>query len=1082
MSRVSGENWEAFLRHPVEETFIPVYEGTKALAWTLCVRFLGDRAEAEDAFQSAYCRLLSLAADPDARAEAAGADPEELIARLAIREADSLRKRLARRAARETPIAEEKMDHAMPVEEAAARREVRERVEGIVAALPERYRLPVQLHYFHGLPIGEVARALRLPPGTIAYRLRRALGKLDGTLRRAGLGPAARTFAGIAVGAALLQPSLSAATVFSRAQALAASTCGSGAVAAKTIAAGTVILGALSMKVAGTAVAVIVAVVLAFLLVRGGSREGVLPPPPPPVSRAERPVVTPPPESQTKVETPAKDESHPAEALAEPEEDMIAGTVRDSQTGEPLAGAVVRLGRRNPREAIADAEGAYSMLKPGKGDIALIASAEGHADRPAWVVRTGPGRSVLDFALDAAVTVTVIVVDEAGAPIASAEVIPSILGLDGAFDADKGVKTNAAGKAMLPKISRLQPLSIEVGKEGFRSTFMKLPAVTAGDSPPVTITLERLRSQARAIIGRVADPGGRPIAGAVVEWKDGSGFGSDTELYGKIRASTDRQGQYRLEFSSDFERCYLGVAAKGRAPSISREVKPGTPQQPTVMNFTLEPGHWLSGRTIDDGGRPLPGETVRVMPARDKDLIHQASAFPAVFREAKTDGEGRFQLEDLPGPKAAVLIFPARGDSRPIQEDTIEVDREADIVHKGWGVIRGRAVDARSGEPIVKFNIRLQGRIELSRADPGESFSSPEGRFVLSHLAQGETFGILVEAEGYMPEQIPGLSPLPEVETEEVEVALSPGSPLEGVVVEASSGAPIAGAWLLSTTWEKAPEILNLNWDDYKGVVPDFRKTASAGDGSFRLLEGKPGSLLIKAKGHRGLLIGPERRPEYRGVDGRLRIPLEGGERLSGICYEDGKPARDVSVDILRNAPPGAKGPEFAGQTRTDGAGRFTIDDLTPGMHVLEWTRQLPKPPEIDAAALPPLARSDLEAFYTRVTFRRRIEVKESLETEAELGKDLGSLTLRGHLVLRGLESPGDAKIMLRPASDDGEEISLRTGKLLEWRFACPFLRPGKYAVEAVVFSEGGQRKVNLATVEMTGDIERDFEVASGDR
>lgn len=114
--------------------------------------------------------------------------------------------------------------------------------------------------------------------------------------------------------------------------------------------------------------------------------------------------------------------------------------------------------------------------------------------------------------------------------------------------------------------------------------------------------------------------------------------------------------------------------------------------------------------------------------------------------------------------------------------------------------------------------------------------------------------------------------------------------------------------------------------------------------------------------------------------------------------------------------------------------------------------------------------------------FQRHVEVKEGLETEVELRKDLGSLTLWGHLVLRGFESPRHAKIVLRPASGDGEEISLRTGTLLEWRFACPFLRPGKYAVEAVIWAEGEKREVSLTPLEMSGDLERDFEVTAGGR
>jgi len=51
----------AFFDQPTEETFGAVYQATKRLVWTLCLRILRDRTDASDAFQSAYCRLLAMA-------------------------------------------------------------------------------------------------------------------------------------------------------------------------------------------------------------------------------------------------------------------------------------------------------------------------------------------------------------------------------------------------------------------------------------------------------------------------------------------------------------------------------------------------------------------------------------------------------------------------------------------------------------------------------------------------------------------------------------------------------------------------------------------------------------------------------------------------------------------------------------------------------------------------------------------------------------------------------------------------------------------------------------------------------------
>lgn len=87
----------------------------------------------------------------------------------------------------------------VPMEEAAepagpasqyhelAERSRDESVRRAVLALPQRYREPVVLYYFHEMDVGAVVRTLRLPEGTVKARLsrarellRRRFPKLDG--------------------------------------------------------------------------------------------------------------------------------------------------------------------------------------------------------------------------------------------------------------------------------------------------------------------------------------------------------------------------------------------------------------------------------------------------------------------------------------------------------------------------------------------------------------------------------------------------------------------------------------------------------------------------------------------------------------------------------------------------------------------------------------------------------------------------------------------------------------------------------------------------------------------------------------
>lgn len=219
--RMRQADWEAFCRNPVEATFEPIYESSKALVWTICVRILRDPEDAADAMQSTYCRLLRLA---QIQPEAAAADLQQAIYRLAVREANRLRMKRRRLTARE--VAVEQLPHTAMCQPQAQvlteRALLRERVEHIVDALPERYRVPLLLHYFNGLTHREVALALGTPVSTISNRIARAHHKLEPMLRRAGLGGALTVLAAIRAGAGPLQPpaQLTARVVYSRSDAI----------------------------------------------------------------------------------------------------------------------------------------------------------------------------------------------------------------------------------------------------------------------------------------------------------------------------------------------------------------------------------------------------------------------------------------------------------------------------------------------------------------------------------------------------------------------------------------------------------------------------------------------------------------------------------------------------------------------------------------------------------------------------------------------------------------------------------------------------------------------------------------------
>jgi len=225
MSSDDQKIWKAFLRHPAEETFAPVYERTKNLVYTICFQALRTEEDASDAFQRVYERLLAWVRDPQ------GADREAsmlwAVRRFAWLESDRLRKKRNRKLQKEFAV-----ENLPPVSsgdlsaaEIVQKRELRERLEALISILHPRYRIPIMLHYFHGMNQREIAETIGKSVHTVSSQIRRGIKKLGPMMKRAGLGKSAVVMGALAGAGQLLSPPqvLSAGAVFARADAFAAS-------------------------------------------------------------------------------------------------------------------------------------------------------------------------------------------------------------------------------------------------------------------------------------------------------------------------------------------------------------------------------------------------------------------------------------------------------------------------------------------------------------------------------------------------------------------------------------------------------------------------------------------------------------------------------------------------------------------------------------------------------------------------------------------------------------------------------------------------------------------------------------------
>jgi len=166
------------LRRNERDALAAMYDAYGQIAYGLAYRVLGQAGDAEDIVQESFLSLWRQADRLDARR---GSVRSLLLTIVHRRSIDVLRRRSGRN--------ERVLDEAQPIASAApdpidfaTQAEERERVQRALQELPAEQRTAVELTYFRGLTIAEMAEEEQIPLGTAKSRLRLALERMRKTL------------------------------------------------------------------------------------------------------------------------------------------------------------------------------------------------------------------------------------------------------------------------------------------------------------------------------------------------------------------------------------------------------------------------------------------------------------------------------------------------------------------------------------------------------------------------------------------------------------------------------------------------------------------------------------------------------------------------------------------------------------------------------------------------------------------------------------------------------------------------------------------------------------------------------------
>jgi RNA polymerase sigma factor (sigma-70 family) len=713
-----GELLERSLGGGEEAAFAVLVQRHGPMVLEVCRRVLGDRHDAEDAFQATFLVLVRRSASIRRRA-ALGSWLFGVAQRVALRQ----RAREAARRGREMRAAE-RPRAATPDERTW--QELRSALDEEIGSLPEGYRAPVVLCYLEGKSYEQAARDLGWPKSSLASRLARAREVLRGRLTRRGI-----TLSAVALAAALAERAPAAAlparltlsTVKGAVRFAARRPDAAGAPPPRAVALAEGHLKTTS-GLKRKALALLLAVGLAAAgagLGGGHEAPGEKPPPAPPAGAA------------------AGERPSPPKPPVAAESFTYAGRVLDAE-GRPLAGAKLLIHGLTPgvvnfrARAVSGPDGRFCFTvrrdefgergvvppsrSPPERFVHVAATADGHGAACVSAAKPDERENLLLW-LPAEEVVRGRVVDLEGKGVAGVSVAAYIRSARSASDhrplpydaPDKAgsfggnllpfentyADTDTEGRFVLRGLSRgwLYDLSfhgptVVNAQAQFVARPQKQSVVGAtGLVPPnrprpqvplYGSTFTHVAVPCKPILGVVRDKGtGKPLVGVTVRRP----FTRDDDPQGS--ADTDKDGRYRLTGLPRGTHT-LRVEPPAGMPYLMTEVQVSADEPgitPVTFDIELSRQPTVRGRVTDRAtGKPVAAWVEYRPLARNPNLQANPLLAQPRFRShppsAGADRDGRWELAVLPGP--GVLLIHAEGDYLPARLE--KADRVPGVADK----------------------------------------------------------------------------------------------------------------------------------------------------------------------------------------------------------------------------------------------------------------------------------------------------------------------------------------------------------------------------------------------------------------
>jgi RNA polymerase sigma-70 factor (ECF subfamily) len=446
-----------------------------------------------------------------------------------------------------------------------------------------------------------------------------------------------------------------------------------------------------------------------------------------------------------------------------------------------------------------------------------------------------------------------------------------------------------------------------------------------------TVVEVRMRRGA-AVRGRVLDPDGAPVAGALVDVLSRAGA---NEIANSDVVATGADGGFRILAMTgtamvraraagarqrDFPAEYWIAIRSGQIPASCRVIVDA--KREAAIDVVVVPDARsvsrgvLAGTVRREDELPADGVLLELVPAKwDEDSTRAVESGP----------KGAFRFEGLTS-RSYVLRASAAGCAvvrvEPLLIPDAGVLEGVEVVLPREMTITGRVVD-ESGAPVAGAELTVAPSRWSGERGSAVAVSGRDGSFVVGRLARGDPF-VTARASGFASS-----GRTIAAGSGDVTIRLERARTISGTVVDASTEAPVAGVPLYA------------EFSVYQEGSALYREVVSDAAGRFVIADLEPETYR--------LCVGTRTRWPWgvgeflvTSVDGvragaeDVRVPMTRGLAIAGRVLDDaGRPAGGGVIDAILVSRERTRQDESARRARIRSDGTFRLSGLPPGVYDL---------------------------------------------------------------------------------------------------------------------------------------------------